>query len=362
MRILLLGEFSALHSNLKAGLEGLGHEVVLAGTGDGFKKTPVDFDFDSSLPSALGKIHKYLKPFFHLDEFSGFDVVQVINPFIFYSPRYPSAFNLAYNKILFNEIRQRNGKMFLLGAGSDAYFWRVTRDKMRYSPHSEHLKYDLKTNYHYLESDGAFELNNYFVELVDGIIPIMYEYEVAYQDCPKRLNTIAIPMNLDKIKFVENKVEDKITVFHGLNRYGFKGTLHVETAFRELSERYQSDLELVIRGNMPLNDYLELMKKTNIVVDQVNSYSLGVNGIYALAMGKVVMGGAEPESLISLGIERSPVINLLPDAKDIMMKITELLDRKAEISELALESRLFVEKHHSHVKVAQKYLDTWALT
>lgn len=38
MRILLLGEFSAFHKNLKEGLVALGHEVVLASHGDGWKK------------------------------------------------------------------------------------------------------------------------------------------------------------------------------------------------------------------------------------------------------------------------------------------------------------------------------------
>ena len=37
MKILLLGDFSAVHKNLKDGLLELGHDVVLASDGDGFK-------------------------------------------------------------------------------------------------------------------------------------------------------------------------------------------------------------------------------------------------------------------------------------------------------------------------------------
>ena len=37
MKILLLGEYSAIHKNLREGLISLGHEVNLASNGDGWK-------------------------------------------------------------------------------------------------------------------------------------------------------------------------------------------------------------------------------------------------------------------------------------------------------------------------------------
>ena len=42
MKILLIGEYSNLHNSLKKGLLNLGHEVILLGSGDGFKKYQVD--------------------------------------------------------------------------------------------------------------------------------------------------------------------------------------------------------------------------------------------------------------------------------------------------------------------------------
>ena len=43
MKILLLGEYSRLHNSLKEGLVALGHEVIIVGCGDKFKKFPVDY-------------------------------------------------------------------------------------------------------------------------------------------------------------------------------------------------------------------------------------------------------------------------------------------------------------------------------
>ena len=148
-------------------------------------------------------------------------------------------------------------------------------------------------------------------------------------------------------------------VFHGLSRYGFKGTRHVESAYLSLAKKYPNDLELVIDGQLPLTEYLRLMRRTNVVIDQVHTHSLGMNGVYALAMGKVVIGGAEPESLSSLGIDSSPVLNVTPDKESIIRTVEYLLDNRASIPEMGFNSRNFVEKYHCHIKVAEQYVSTW---
>lgn len=183
---------------------------------------------------------------------------------------------------------------------------------------------------------------------------------MSYLHHSKRLPTIPIPINTNKIECKENTISKKITVFHGLNRFGFKGTRHVEEAFDFLSKKNSNDLELIIDGKMPLNEYLKVMQRTNVVIDQMYSHSLGVNGVYALAMGKIVMGGAEPESLKSLGVESSPVINLKPNAQSIIDEVEKLLAKPNNIQELGFKSRQFAEQVHGHTKVAQQYIETWS--
>ena len=46
MKILLFGDNSSLHSNLRDGLIALGHKVVLASDGDGWKNIPRDIDIN----------------------------------------------------------------------------------------------------------------------------------------------------------------------------------------------------------------------------------------------------------------------------------------------------------------------------
>jgi len=96
MRILLVGEYSRLHNSLKEGLQKQGHEVVLLGTGDGFKNYPSDISikpplfskpFFSSIAKAFDKLFNIqlidLEYYFKLKKIipilTGFDVVQLIN-------------------------------------------------------------------------------------------------------------------------------------------------------------------------------------------------------------------------------------------------------------------------------------------
>lgn len=353
MNILLLGEFSSFHKNLKEGLIELGHSAIVAAHGDGYKKVPVDISFDSNFNGLLGSVDRRIKPFLKLPSLKGYDIIQLINPFIFQMSFFPRDYFL-------NSIISANKKFFLLAAGTDSYFWRYGRKALKYGPFDDFLKYDLKKSSHYIDSDNSFAFNKKLVNLSNGVIPIMFEYEVSYESEPeKKLKTIPIPININKIEFQENKLGNKLTVFHGLSRYGFKGTRHVEEAFKYLSKKYPNELELIIDGNMPLDKYLNVMRRTNVVIDQIYSHSLGVNGVYALAMGKVVMGGAEQESLNSLGVLSSPVINLYPNAESIIDRVEDLLANKEKIESIGLESRLFAENVHAHTKVAQQYIDTW---
>lgn len=354
MRILLLGDFSSLYTNLKDGLEKLGHNVTLASTGDAWKNIDRDIDL-THMKNTPYFISKRVKPMIILKDLKNFDIVQFINPFYMRTKYFP-------NKFFFKSIAENSKKFYISAAGDDAYFWRYSRNYLKYSPLNDYLKYDVKSKYYYMESEESLKWNNYIISLSNGVIPIMYEYQIGYNRAKskKLLPLIPIPMNIEKIVYQKNIVKDKIVIFHGLNRYGFKGTKYIEEAFSYLKDKYPNDLELIIDGGLPLDEYLELMKKTNIVIDQMNSYSLGVNGIYAMAMGKVVIGGAESESLLAnYNVESSPIINVKPSSENLIEVIENLIENRDSIKEIGRESREFVQEHHDYIKVAKKYLEIW---
>ena len=351
MKILLLGEYSGLHNNLKAGLQELGHEVTLAASGDGFKNFPADIKFDSQKKGILGKLERNLSYFLHLNKMVGYDVVQVINPIVF-NPKF------GINKFLLNYIIKNNNIVSLLGAGCDAFYWQKARYELEYGPFDDNLKYDYKsiTNPYY-DGDDALNWNTMLANKVNHIIPIMYEYEVGYKNFANLRKCIPIPMDINKIEYQPNVLDETLKVFHGLNRYGFKGTRIVEQAFLNL--KHNKSLDLRIEGNMPIDEYLQVMKRTNIIVDQVYSYSAGMNAIYALAMGKIVLGGAEPESLKALGFTNTPIFNIKPNAESIVQTIEYLLDHRFDIPEKSFEARNFVTNNHNYINVAESFINTW---
>ena len=89
-----------------------------------------------------------------------------------------------------------------------------------------------------MQSINAFNYNRRIVDKSNGLIPVMYEYDSCYKKSSKKLNLIPLPVNLKSISCDPNNIKDKIVVFHGLSRYGFKGTRHVENAFKVLKEKY----------------------------------------------------------------------------------------------------------------------------
>lgn len=352
MRVLLVGEFSGFHNNLKKGLQRIGCEVVLACSGDGFKNLPFDINIGSNKAGIPGTIQRIFRALRFVVYAKGFDVVQFVNPNIF-----PGGFGL--NNLLIKLIIKRNKKTCLAACGDDYAFIKYGCHNMRYNPITDSLRYDFKADTHPLDNLPAKKWWTELVSKIDAVIPVMHEYELGYKASPKLKPCIPLPVDIAETAFVDMPATEVITILHGDNRYGFKGTRFVEEAFVYLREKYPTQLELVIAGKLPLPEYLALMRRSHIVVDQTNSYSCGMNALYAMAMGKVVLGGAEPEGLVSLGVEESPVINITPSAQSIIDAVETLLANRSQLVELGLASRKFIENYHCSVKIAEKYLDAW---
>lgn len=353
MRVLLLGDYSGFFFNLKEGLIELGHHCEIATLGDGFKKTGKSDlfipDVKKNLHSVLNLINFGLRG---IKNFYNFDVVFLINHVVF--P--PIKFN--YNYYLIKQIKSHCNKMFLSSCGTD-YFVYKTKDKLEYNPMDEAIQLDSGGNNIYL-SNMYIKNNTNIVNLVNGIIPTMYTYAEAYRNNPKRLNTIPFPINVNNIKFIPQTFKNsKIKIFHGINREGFKGTKYIKEAMELLKKNYPDEVDILIDGKMPLNRYLKVLEETNIVVDQALSYEYGMNAVYSMAMGKVVLSGNEPECQEEFCRMDIPIINIKPSVEDIYNKLEKLVLDKTSVIEIGKKSRLFVEEFHNHVKVAQQYIDTW---
>ena len=124
-----------------------------------------------------------------------------------------------------------------------------------------------------------------------------------------------------------------------------------------MREKYNDVAEFVAAGGLPFNEYMDLISKTNVILDDANSYSIAMNGLFSLCQGKIVMGGAEPVANAELGLDWNPVYNLCPDVDQICSCIEDVINKKDQIEEMGKKGREFVEQYHDYRAIARQYAE-----
>jgi glycosyltransferase involved in cell wall biosynthesis len=377
MRILLVGEFSRLHNSLKEGLLKLGHEVVIVSNGDGFKNYPSDYSNRAfwcesklgNLPRQLiyritkfdiSKIERGLRFYFLLKKLKGFDRVQLINE----APiQTTSKFELHLLKNLFKQ----NHKFFLLCSGVDHVTLNHMLDKKeRYSimnPYFEGTK-EIKEQYKWMfefNSKTHIKIHKFLIKHLNGIIASDLDYVNPLKDNPKFLGMIPNPVNISNSNYIENPKESKIVIFLGINignSYS-KGIHLFEEALTTIKQKYADKVEVIVTRNIPYQDYIKLIYKAHIVLDQIYAYDQGYNALEAMAKGKVVFTGAEKEFEDYYNLSEKVAVNALPNVENLVTELSFLIENPNEIEAIGIRARAFVEKEHNYVKVAEKYLKAW---
>lgn len=356
MRILLLGEYSGLHKALKEGLEEMGQKVELAANGDGKKKIS-----GATMPLFNTDVHasKVKKLMTHgiapiLDKrFRNYDVVQAISP---------NAFSWVAGSIPLDKVKRYNKKLFVLAAGVNAYIYEAWANK--------NFVHD-----YYMFDDNMALCNQYngvnivskilnhtcrkVMNYADGIIPVVpYEYELPYKKLNNLKRPILLPVNTDKVAYRENKVSNKIIFFHGVTRRKDKGSDFIIEAFKRIEDRYPNDAECIIADMMPYKEYLETIKRSNVIVDQCKSFGYGLNACLSLAQGRVVMSGAEDEVVKKIAAS-CPVINIRPSVEHIVAMMEMVIANKDNIGSWGEKGRRYIEEYHDYKKIAKLYLNMW---
>ncbi|MBU3661860.1 MAG: hypothetical protein FGM41_01510 [Bacteroidetes bacterium] len=356
MKVLLIGEYSGVHANLATGVANEFNDthLVLASNGDRFKDFKRDINLrgleKGHLVYTATKIFQELKFILNLNE--NFDVIQIINPDIFskFLPVHP----------LFKKLRSKAGKLVLLGAGDDYFYWKAFRENLyRYSPHLAKLSLDFKVNHDNWEK-GALRKNNILLlDLVDQIIPLAVEYDIAYRFSEKKKAVHPFPINLHGLEPHWPEMSKKhLHVFHGvqIKREGFKGTNIIREAISLINDDrliYHESL------NLPYAKYINLLKESQVVIDQTNSYSPAINALVSMAQGKVVLGGCEPDFMNAMGLFEHPLINILPNKEHIASELLKLLNDSSLLQDWAKRGRQYVENYHECGQVAKKFMNTW---
>ena len=354
MKVLLLGEYSGFYYNLKRGLQELGVEVDLFANGDGWKQIPgadrpLYKDGDTFPVKRI--YNKIIVPELQKKLYSGYDVVQMVHENLFSS---------YINSDMIKAIKKNNGSIYVNISGNHPTVYKAWQDgKLSY--------YTYNDNEEKAEPFTSNELcyrlyrksSSYIDSIVDGVIPIMYEYAVGIRDWANCKPTIPLPFDASEIEYKENKVGSKVFFYHGLLRPKDKGGAYIKEAMEILRDKYPNDVEICVADTLPLKEYLEVLSKTNVMVDQCKEHCWGMNACYGMALGKIVLGGASHNSLKEFGLESSPVVHVMPNVEQIVKQLEYVLENRARIPQWGEESRRFVEEFHDAKRIASMYLDVW---
>lgn len=359
MRILLLGEYSNVHNTLAQGLRALGHEVCVASNGDFWKNYPRDIDLKHEL-NFRGNLSFLWRLIKALPRMRGYDIVQIINPLFF---------ELKAERILplYRYLRHNNKKMIMCAFGMD-YYWVNVNDTIKPLRYSDFNFGDMVRHDPVMEEfrkdwvgTAKQTLNEMIAHDCDAIVSGLYEYWVTYDavDTLKKKQTfIPFPIVLPDKTFIENSV-GKVRIFIGISgeRSVYKGTDIMLKAVQNLQQRYPDKVELKIANGVPFDEYQHMMDSSDIILDQLYSYTPAMNALLAMSKGIIVCGGGEPENYEILNEkELRPIINVEPNYDSCYRELEHLVLHPELIPEMKQQSVEYVRRHHDYIKVAKKYV------
>ena len=151
-----------------------------------------------------------------------------------------------------------------------------------------------------------------------------------------------------------------ISLFIGISkgRSAYKGTDIMLQAAKDIQQKYPDKVRLQIAEGLPFAEYEKLMNGSDVILDQLYSYTPSMNSLLAMSKGIIVVGGGEPECYdILQEKELRPIVNVQPDYHSVCHELEELVLHPERIPVLKQQSVAFVRKHHDYLRVAQQYLD-----
>ena len=380
MKILLLGEYSGVHTNLTGALRTNKFDVTCIHNGDGYKKLDADFYIDYVRFSTENKIlNKFFSLYYILlnivglkgviqifkyrniiSKLKGYDVVQLINPIFILD------YGILVNFFIFLYLRRNNSKVFLCALGDD-YFWVKSSLDKKYK-YSMFDRLNIKTYRRFLSQlQWVYNplyvlLNKYIAKRSNAVIPGLYDYYIAYSHFENCSEIIPIIMESSESKALSN-ISYPINIFHGwqFGKEMRKGNDILHEVLVSIKDKYQDKVNYEIVGGLPYNEYIKKFKSCHIFIDQCFSYDCGVNGLLGMSAGKAVFSGMETEVIEYYKINYYPSINATPNKIDLYNNLEKLILNPKMIEGFSRDSISFIGKYHKSEYIIEKYQRVWRI-
>lgn len=366
MKVLLLGDASNYHHTLAGGLTALGHDVTVASDGSRWMDTRRDIDL-TRRPGKLGGAWLWLKLNTLLaSDLRGYDVVQLVSP---------SFVQLRPQRLikLFRRLKCDNGSVYLTALGTDSHLVRNLlgpNPALAYSEWHDHRGPSAWSATAAAERDQwlAPELADYADELyasLDGAVAALYEYHrIAAAETPALpLAYGGIPVDMPSSELRERDFARPLTVMLPAHRgrEAEKGADILGELFKKLDADMPGRLQLWQPENMPYVQFVGLLDRADIVVDQLYSYTPATTALLAMGRGAVTVSGGEEEYYRFIGEDKlRPIIN--PDPRDLdatYNNLRRILGNPDALARMSEQGPEFVRRHNSPEVVAKRFEDFW---
>lgn len=362
MKILFIGDYSNLHACLAKSLRSSGHDVTVVSDRCGHMQTDTDIYIDRK-PGLKGAVAYLMQLIDLIPSLKGYDAVQLINS-NFLSLR-PEKIRFFYNK-----LSKQNGGIFLSLAGDDYYFVKACAEGriFRFSEYKIGDRPTEMTLCNPERMEGWISLVNrewssYLYERIDGAMSVLPEYDMAARHIlGDRLHFTNLPVDLETLPYSPLPNSGRVKLLVGI-RNGMevqKGTLRLLETARAIEREHPDLVEVSCVRNLPLTEYLDCLKKSDIVLDQLYSYSPATNALQTMALGRLAASGAQPEFYEYIGNpEARPVICLDPVADDIKERLCAIVRNRGEMHMRSMQGRRLVEENNDVGIVADRFLQVW---
>lgn len=373
MKVLFLGEFSGVFSELIPALNEKGIETFLVSSGDGFKGYRADFStrYPIKQRSLFGRILKkifingtgflgitdFLKMWPALKEkLKGYDVVQLNND-------YPLNFGWSIMLYILHYVFKHNEKIYLSAWGDDYVI-------NRYENHNNYPKFQSMSGLQrriYLLKLFMIRaaVNRYVLKHAEAVCPGTYHYKQAYAGNPKTCAWI-FPFAIGKDKIgspIHISPDEPIVIFHGwqIGREKTKGNDVFDRVIRRVVNKYGSKVRYVVVKSVPYNEYCKLFSEAHIFIDQLYADDKGMNGLLGMAAGKVVFSGFMPEALALYPHYKNNIIGIRSynNEEYLFDKFCELVENPCLMEEISRNAIDFVLHNHISSVVANMYCHLW---
>jgi hypothetical protein len=357
LKIMLVGEVSGVHRELRAGLGRLGHEITQAHTGDTYRRFDADITYEQVTADARRAPLTFAKQLSTqlkmLSGVRGYDVVQFISA---------KFIHWRLQQLALPLLRKQNGAVVMVNVSCSAEFNRFMRDQTK-TPCAECKRFDL--------TNGACpweqEHERRFEERVYRSASALVATHHWYFEPLRRLNLdvpifrAALPIDLEGVQVNPPRTNGPLRVYYGETRHGFKGGEHIVPAIEDLARTHPDDFEFVRTSRIAFKDYLRRLDECDVLIDQANAAGMGMNAVYAMARGKVTLTGAETEELefLDAAPAEAPMVNVRPSAEQIRSQLLSLLDDREATRARGLASRAFVERFNSADVVARRFVSVY---